>query len=198
MGNKLFSQDWLYRRESNLVVSSSPVTKTSVLYIFSKAYCYLYGKEKFLAVRRVGLMTRHDCRIDRPFPVTWLGNVWEPTPPRSTGLSRLFNPCFPGLKSDTVMLSCSSVTSYCGSHSSTSSATTTSSPTASSRLEHRVSIFPFFVNFSAFFCGLPFCPLLCFFQQIDVRVVLYFGPLAPRLAASVVAHWGGNRTVPWP
>ncbi len=29
-------------------------------------------------------------------------------------------------------------------------------------------------------------------------VVLYFGPLAPRLAASVVAHWGGNRTVPWP
>jgi hypothetical protein len=25
-----------------------------------------------------------------------------------------------------------------------------------------------------------------------------FGPLAPHLAASVVAHWGGNRIVPWP
>jgi hypothetical protein len=25
-----------------------------------------------------------------------------------------------------------------------------------------------------------------------------FGPLAPRLPASVVAHWGGNWTVPWP
>jgi hypothetical protein len=40
--------------------------------------------------------------------------------------------------------------------------------------------------------------LLCFFQQIVVRVVLYFGPLAPRLAASVVAHWGGKQIVPWP
>ncbi len=31
-----------------------------------------------------------------------------------------------------------------------------------------------------------------------MRVVPLFGPLAPRLAASVVAYWGGNRTVPWP
>jgi hypothetical protein len=31
-----------------------------------------------------------------------------------------------------------------------------------------------------------------------MRVVLLFGPLAPRLAASAVAHWGGSRTVPWP
>jgi hypothetical protein len=31
-----------------------------------------------------------------------------------------------------------------------------------------------------------------------MRVVLLFGPLAPRLAASAVAHWGGSWTVPWP
>ena len=31
-----------------------------------------------------------------------------------------------------------------------------------------------------------------------MRVVLYFGPLAPCLAATVVAYWGGNQTVPWP
>ncbi len=69
------------------------------LYMFSKAYCYLCGKRKFLSVRRVGLMTHREYRVDRPFPVKWLDNVWEPTPPpRSTGLSRLFNPCFPGLK----------------------------------------------------------------------------------------------------
>jgi hypothetical protein len=36
---------------------------------------------KFLAVRRVGLMTHHEYRVDRPFPVTWLGNVWEPFGP---------------------------------------------------------------------------------------------------------------------
>jgi hypothetical protein len=124
--------------------------------------------------------------------------VRTPPPPRSTGLSRLFNPRFPGLNSDTVTLSHGFVISSFGSQSSTSSSTTTSSPTASSRLEHRVSVFPFFVNFSAFFGGLPFCPLLCFFQQIVVRVVLYSGPLTPRLAASVIAHRGGNRTVPWP
>ncbi len=59
---------FLYRRESNLAISSSPVTKT--MYIFSKAYCYLCGKRKFLAVRQVGLVTHHECRVDRPLPVT--------------------------------------------------------------------------------------------------------------------------------
>jgi hypothetical protein len=75
-----------------------PSHKNNV-YMFSKAYCYLCGKRKFLAVRRVGLMTHGKYQVDRPFPVTWLDNVWEPTPPPpcSTGLSRLFNPCFPGL-----------------------------------------------------------------------------------------------------
>jgi hypothetical protein len=104
----------------------------------------------------LGLMTHCEYRVDCPFPVTWLGNVWEPfPPPRSTGLSRLFNPRFPGLKSDTVTLSDELVISSSGSHSSTSSSTSTSPLSAISRLEHRVSVFPFFVNRDAFFGGLP-------------------------------------------
>ncbi len=118
-----------------------PSHKNNV-FILSKVYCYLYGKRKFAAVRRVGLMTRHEYRVDRLFPVTWLGNVWEPTPPPQYGLSRLFNPCFPGLKSDTVTLSHRTVIGivvlthlhlHWPHHP----------PTASSRLEHRVSVFPF-------------------------------------------------------
>ncbi len=63
-----------------------------------------------------------------------------------------------------------------------------------------------FFNRFAFFGGLPFA-----FLVLPVRAALssvssvncrescsLFGPLAPHLAASVVAHWGGNRTVPWP
>jgi hypothetical protein len=97
-------------------------------YNLVKAYCYLCGKRKFLAVRQVGLMTHRKCRVDRPFPVTWLGNVWEPFPPPPAvqARSRLFNPCFPGLKSDTVMLSHGPVISCFGSHSSTPSSMTTS------------------------------------------------------------------------
>jgi hypothetical protein len=51
---------WLYRL---------PHHKNNV-YMFSKVYCYLCGKEKFLAVRRVGLMTHGEYRVDRSFPVT--------------------------------------------------------------------------------------------------------------------------------
>jgi hypothetical protein len=58
----------MYRWELNLAISSSSVTKT--MYRFSKAYCYLCGKRKFLAVRRVGLMTHREYQVDRPFPVT--------------------------------------------------------------------------------------------------------------------------------
>jgi hypothetical protein len=36
----------------------------------SKAYCYFLWEQKFLAVRRVGLMTRREYRVDRQFPVT--------------------------------------------------------------------------------------------------------------------------------
>jgi hypothetical protein len=51
-----------------------PSRKNSV-FIFSKVYCYLRRKKKFVAVRRVGLMTHHEYRVDRLFPVTWLDNV---------------------------------------------------------------------------------------------------------------------------
>ncbi len=136
-------------------------------FMLSKVYCYFVWERKFLAVRRVGLMTHHEYRVNRPLPVTWLGNVWEPTPPPpcSMGLSRLFNPCFLGLK----IRHRYAVTQRCdwhgGSHPSTSSSTTTSSPTASSRLEHRVSVFPFF--FSRKFKAFPWLlllPIACFFQ----------------------------------
>jgi hypothetical protein len=101
------------------------------------------------------------------------------SPPRSTGLSQLFNPSFPGLNSDTVTLSHELVISSSGSHSSTSSSTMTSSPTASSRLEHRVSVFSFFLKLWCFLWWAAFRPLLCFFQQIIVRVVLYLALWPP-------------------
>ncbi len=71
----------------------SPVVVSSIFvfpshknnaYMLSKVYCYFVLERTFLAVRRVSLMTR---RVDRPFPVTWLDNVWEPTtPPPQYGL----------------------------------------------------------------------------------------------------------------
>jgi hypothetical protein len=38
--------------------------------MLSKVYCYFVLERKFLAVRRVGLMTRREYRVDRPFAVT--------------------------------------------------------------------------------------------------------------------------------
>jgi hypothetical protein len=128
--------------------------KQCVCIVRRTAICMEY--EKFLAVHQVGLITHREYRVEHPFPVTWLGNVWEPSPPRSTGLSRLFNPRFPGLNSDTVTLSHELVISSSDSPSSTSSSMTTSPPSAISRLEHRVRVFPFFRKPEAFFGGLPF------------------------------------------
>jgi hypothetical protein len=58
-----------------------------------------------------------------------------------------------------------------------------------------------------FLAGLPFA-LLCFsvelplalfpFGKYVMRVALYLSQMAPRLAASAVAHLSGSRTVPWP
>ncbi len=90
-----------------------------------------------------------------------------------------------------------------GSHSSPTSSPPTSHPSATSRLEHRVSIF------SQSLLSLAGCLLpnyassqsyfkLCFLLVNCHESSSLFSPLAPRLAASVVAHWGGNRTVPWP
>ncbi len=46
-----------------------PSHKNNV-YMLSMVYCYFVWERKFLAVRRVGLMTHHEYRVDRPFPVT--------------------------------------------------------------------------------------------------------------------------------
>jgi hypothetical protein len=109
------------------------------------------------------------------------------TPPRSTGLSRLFNPRFLGLKSDAVTQSYELVISSFGSHSSTSSSKTTSTPSAIARLEHRVSVFPFFRKPWCFLWRAASCPLcfqlellmLCFFKQVIMRVVLYLALWPP-------------------
>ncbi len=46
-----------------------PQSQKQCVYL-SKAYCYFVWEKKFLAVRRVGLMTRRVYRVDRLFPVT--------------------------------------------------------------------------------------------------------------------------------
>jgi hypothetical protein len=73
----------LWLSVSPVVVSALfvfPSHKNNV-YMLSKVYCYFVWERKFLAVPRVGLMTHREYWVDCPFPVTWLDNVWEPTPP---------------------------------------------------------------------------------------------------------------------
>ncbi len=102
------------------------------------------------------------------------------------------------------MLSHGPVIGYSGSHSSTSSSTTTSSPSATSRLEHRVSVFLFWLWFPWQTAFLPNCASsqscfkLYFLLVSCHESSSLFGPLAPPLVASVVAHWGDNWTAPWP
>ncbi len=73
-------------------------------------------------------------------------------------------------------------------------------------LEPRVSILSFQLWWF-FFGGLPFALLVLqcraafstlSFSKYVMRVALSFGPLAPRLAASAIAHLSDRRTVPWP
>ncbi len=45
-----------------------PQSQKQFIYL-SKVYCYFMWEKKFLAVRRVGLMTHREYRVDRPFPV---------------------------------------------------------------------------------------------------------------------------------
>jgi hypothetical protein len=45
-----------------------PQSQKQCVYL-SKVYCYFVWENKFLAVHRVGLMTRREYRVDRPFPV---------------------------------------------------------------------------------------------------------------------------------
>jgi hypothetical protein len=46
-----------------------PQSQKQCVYL-SKVYCYFVWEKKFIAVHRVGLMTRREYRVDRPFPVT--------------------------------------------------------------------------------------------------------------------------------
>ncbi len=124
-------------------------------------------------------------------------------PPRSTGRGRLFNPRFLGL-TVTITLSHGLMIGSSGSHSSLTSSPPTSHPSATSRLEHRVSVFPFSQSLlSLTGCLLPYCASiqscfkLCFFVNCH-ESSSFFWPFGPCLAASVVAHWGGNQTFPWP
>ncbi len=79
---------WLY--------SSSPVKNNNVRL---RRTAIMWKNWKFLAMRWVWAWWPFaSVVLTIRFPVTWLGNVWEPVPPpRGTGLSRLFNPHFLGL-----------------------------------------------------------------------------------------------------
>jgi hypothetical protein len=66
------NRTWLYRLPQS----------QKTMYMFSKAYCYCMKHEKISSsAPGLGLMTHREYRVDRPFPVMWLGNVWEPFPP---------------------------------------------------------------------------------------------------------------------
>jgi hypothetical protein len=72
--NVLSSQCFLLLDVSVSVVVVSvifvfPSHKNNV-YLFCKVYCYFVWERKFLAVRRVGLMTHREYQVDRPLPVT--------------------------------------------------------------------------------------------------------------------------------
>jgi hypothetical protein len=101
-------------------------------------------------------------------------------------------PTFPGLKGRHRYAATQHCDWHCGSHSSTSTSSSTSFPTASSRLEHRVSVFPFFFSqIQSFFLDFCFCPLLVSLSKFMVRVVLYLAfwlPVwLPRLLPTGVA-----------
>jgi hypothetical protein len=58
-----------------------PSTNDNVQIIYW-AYCYRVKIKKISSsAPGLSVMTLHECHVDRPFPVTWLGNVWEPAPP---------------------------------------------------------------------------------------------------------------------
>ncbi len=69
-----------------------------ITYNFIWHNAIVWNINKFLAVRQVwAWWPLASVVLTVRFLVTWLGNVWEPVPPRSTGLSGLFSPLFLGL-----------------------------------------------------------------------------------------------------
>jgi hypothetical protein len=59
---------YLYRRESNLAISSSPVTK--IMYKFIGVVLLKKIKEISSSAPGLSVMTFRKCRVDRPLPVT--------------------------------------------------------------------------------------------------------------------------------
>jgi hypothetical protein len=84
-----------YRRELNMAILSSPVTK--IMYRFYWRTAIKENKRISSSAPGLGVMTLRKCRVDRPLPVTWLGNGWELPPLHSGQVKGLFNPCFSGL-----------------------------------------------------------------------------------------------------
>jgi hypothetical protein len=89
------AKQFMYCQESNLVISSSPVTK--IMYRFIGILLFMKRKEISSSAPGLSMMTLSECRVDHPFPVTWLGKVWDPPPPPAGQVKGLFNPRFPGL-----------------------------------------------------------------------------------------------------
>ncbi len=58
---------YLYRRESNLAISSSPVTKRQCVYLVRRTAIVWYMKISSSAPG-LSLMTHREYRVDRPFP----------------------------------------------------------------------------------------------------------------------------------
>ncbi len=119
-----------------------------------------------------------------------------PPPPHSGQVKGLFNPCFPGLTlryRNAVTWTCDQLLWFPFIYIFTDDDTT---PSAISRLEHRVSVF-FLWPFALLRFQSELPKALCSFVNCHESSPL-FGLWPSRLAASIVVHWGGNRTVPWP
>ncbi len=186
----------MYRQESNLAISSSPVTKTMYSYIWAYCCC-VKRKEIFSSAPVLSVMTHRECCVDRPFPFMWLGNVWEPAPPPcSTGQSQLFNPCFPGLnlrhrRCHMDLWLAILVLIHHRPHQPRHHPLL--------QLQDWSTVFPFSQSLlSLAGCLLPNCASgqscfkPCFLLVNCHESSFLFGPLGPHLAASVVAHWAAT------
>jgi hypothetical protein len=65
--NFVFCYSLMYHRESNLAVSSSPVINNNVQFFIGRI-ATVWKIKRFLALRWL-----RKCRVDRTFPVMWLG-----------------------------------------------------------------------------------------------------------------------------
>jgi hypothetical protein len=64
---------WLYRLpQSQIIMYSLFIRHTATVWKIKQFSSSAPG---------LSMMTLRECNVDCPFPVTWLGNVWEPVPP---------------------------------------------------------------------------------------------------------------------